>query len=102
MSARVLEMMYDADGPYLFKGAASVLDYPFDWRDWLANESDSIGSQECTAVGVVLDSSSHAGGIVTPWVSGGTAGTTATITCKITTVDDRVETRTYRLKIIDR
>lgn len=76
----------------------AVLDYRFDWTSWLEPD-EQITSAILAATGVTLGSHQVAATTVTAWVSGGTHGTLATITCHIVTNQGREEDRTIRLLI---
>lgn len=76
------------------KSPTAVLDYGVDWEDWLAPVGDSI--EESTWV--VEDGISHTNETVSPtvagiWLSGGTTGTTYTVTNHIKTVQGREDSR---------
>lgn len=92
--------------PSIVKDPSAVLDYVFDWTDWLAEVGDAIASYSVTVDGVTKDSDSRVGARVTVWVSGGvaTAGEVASITCSVTTTSSpaRTEQRTIYLKIRER
>lgn len=84
------------------KDSGALLDYLFDWTDFLALISDSIASVTASAVGVTLvGSPTFTGAIVTVWAQGGTVGQAASITCTITTSSTpaRIEPMTIQLKI---
>ena len=83
------------------KDPDAVLDYSFSWVDWLA-EGETIVAFEVTPAGVTLDSASHDAGVVTAWVSGGTLRTPASLTCRITTSQGRVDDRTITLRVRER
>jgi hypothetical protein len=84
------------------KDPASVLDYQWDWSDWLPTD-DTITSATVTAdTGLTVDSSSTTTTTVTAWLSGGTAGTTYAVTCQIVTADERTDERTIRISVKDR
>jgi hypothetical protein len=85
------------------KDPNAVLDYRWDWSAWLA-VGDNIATHDVviTSGNVVLDSDSHDTDSVTAWVSGGTAGTTATLTARITTAQLRTDDRTITLHIQER
>lgn len=91
--------------PWIAKDPDAVLDYSFDWGDWLAS-GESVASYAVTVDGVTLDSDSRGGAVVTAWVSGGSAlpGEVASITCRITTdsLPARTDQRTVYLKIRER
>lgn len=68
------------------KQPAEVLDFDFDFVDWLADRADTIVSQVITAdPGITVGTISRLGGVVKVYLSGGTDGTTYKITCTITT-----------------
>lgn len=81
----------------------SNVDYKVDWSDWLA---DTGGDTIATAVWVVPDgitktdesntTTSHVG-----WFSGGTAGTSYTVTSRITTVQGRIEDQSITLQCVE-
>lgn len=93
--------------PTIKKDPNATLDYPFDWSVWLGLINDTIAS-----VTWIIDASltSVATGFTavtaTIFVSGGVAGTTVPITCRITTAGNgtspRIEDRTILLKITER
>ena len=90
------------------KDSDEQLDYPFDWRDWLLDVSDTIAVHETLTVNpegatiplTVVDSTMSQG-IVTVFVTGGTPGSTHQLTCRITTTNGtpRVADKTLNLKI---
>lgn len=85
------------------KDPDAVLDYPFDWAtDWLA-DSETISTHTVTATtGITVDSDSETGGVVTVWLSGGEAGTTYTVACKIVTNQGRIDERTITVRVAER
>jgi len=88
--------------PSLPKDPQSVLDYTFDWTDWLAGVSDTILSRTITVDGVTVGSSILAGDTVTVWLAGGTVGAVASCTCEIVTAAGRTDQRTIYLLIQER
>jgi hypothetical protein len=80
------------------KDPDAVLDYQFDWSRWL-QPAETISAHTATVTGATRDSSAHSDTSVTVWVSGGTAGTTATVACRITTSANRVDERTVALQV---
>lgn len=84
------------------KDPESVLDFGFDWSDWLAS-GETISSHTVTAeTGITKDSDTEASGVVTVWLSGGTVGTTYTLECKIVTSASRTDERTMTVKVQER
>lgn len=96
------------------KDPDAVLDYKFDWApntngdttktDWLAS-GETISTTTITAdTGLTVDSSSitDTSTSVTVWLSGGTAGSTYTVACLITTTASRTEERSIEINVINR
>lgn len=84
------------------KDPDAVLDYAFDWADWLA-DGESISTYTITAeIGITKDSDSRVGTAVVCWFSGGTAGEIYSVVCHITTSDNRQDDRTMFIQIEER
>lgn len=82
----------------------SVLPFTWDWSDWLAAFPDdptpTIDAHSIDADdGITVESSSHDDTSVTAVISGGTAGSTYSVTCRVTldTGTPYVDERTIRL-----
>ena len=89
------------DNQYL-KDPSAVLDWAFDWTDWLAT-SETIANHTITAdTGLKVDSSAENNGKITVWLSGGTAGQNYKVACKITTSAGRTDERTIWIKVVER
>ena len=85
------------------KDPDAKLDYMFDWTAWLLTVSDSIASAAFTgSAGLTIVSSSNTANTATAFVSGGVAGGTETLTCRIVTTGGRIDDRTINLKITTR
>jgi hypothetical protein len=84
------------------KDPSAVLDYVFDWTEWLAT-GETITDHTITAdTGITVDSSTEDTGKVTVWLSGGTAGINYKVACKITTSAGRTDERTIWIKVVER
>lgn len=97
------------------KDPNAVLDYKFDWKpltngapggtsDWLA-ASETIASKTVTVqTGLTKDSDAltDSNTSVTVWLSGGTAGETYEVACKITTSAGRTDKRTIKIQVTQR
>lgn len=98
----------------VLKDPEAVLDYKFDWRaltngsgksDWLASgETITAGYTITAATGITIDSDSRTdtNTSVTVWLSGGTAGETYTLECKIVTSASRTDERTMTIVVQER
>lgn len=87
----------------ILKDPQAVLDYIFDWAAWLTDISDTLATHVVTPdAGITLDSSSIVGSTVVAWLSGGTAGTTYRVACKITTTGGRTDERSIFIKVKER
>jgi hypothetical protein len=82
------------------KDPNAVLDYKWDWTDWLPT-GDTITTANVTIASgdVTLNSQSNTTSDVTAWVSAGTANTKATLTARVTTAQGRTDDRTITLVI---
>ena len=93
----------DANGKAtIIKDPDENLDYSFNWADYLSPTSDTIESVVFAAVGATLGTVSHTTTLATAFVSGGVSGSTATLSCAITTAQGRVVQRSIYLRIKDR
>lgn len=86
------------------KDPDAVLDYVFDWTEWLDGVTDTLSTaapvmEEGDAV---VESHTIVGKKVHVWVSGGTAGSTSRLRCRIATAGGRVDDRSVFLKIKER
>ena len=87
------------------KDPNATLDYTFDWSSYLTPIGDTISTVTwILSNGLTKVSQSNTTTTATAFVSGGTVGETATLTCRITTnsIPPRVDDRSILLKIVDR
>ena len=89
-----------------YKDPDAVLDYAFDWSDWLA-DGETINTETITAatgitLGTGAQAPSESAGVVTIWLSGGTDGAVYTVACKITTSAGRTDERTIEICVMNR
>jgi hypothetical protein len=88
--------------PRIFtKDPDARLDWKFDYDLWLEAE-ESILSAEILTEGVTVDDRDVQPRSVKVWLVGGTAGVTAQVTCRITTILGRIDDRTIRIRIRER
>lgn len=96
----------DPNAPTIDKDPNAVLDYTWDWSEWLG--SDTINLAEVTVdTTLVLHSTTRDGAKVTAFIGGGagSSGAARRVTCKVTTNNvpiPRVEFRTIHLNITPR
>ena len=90
------------------KDPDALLDYAWDWSPWLG-DGETVTSQTLEVTGpddslTVMDSPavSQAGGVVTAWLSGGTAQKRYRVTCHIQTSAGRADDRTMIVYVADR
>lgn len=85
-----------------FKDPDAVLDFSFDWSAWL-EDIENISTRTITVdTGLTKNSDSESSGVVTAWLSGGTAGTTYEVACEIVTSLGRTDERTIAIVVEDR
>jgi hypothetical protein len=83
----------------------AVLDFAFDWTEWLADGETITAFTVTAATGVTVQSSTRTGGVVTAWLSGGVLPATPRlypVTCHITTNEGRQDDRTIRVDVRNR
>lgn len=84
------------------KDPDSVLDYAFNWNEWL-EPGENINSHVITVDdGITKDSSNNSSTVVTVWLSGGTAGINYNIACKIITSGGRTVERSITIRCRER
>ena len=85
------------------KDPDAILDFAFDWSDWLAT-GETISTRVMTVPsGITLSSTdTESSGVVTFWLSGGTAGNWYDVACKITTSASRTDERTMNIFVDNR
>lgn len=84
------------------KDPSAVLDWMFDWTDWLASGETIISHTITVDTGITKDTSTEAAGKVTVWLSGGTAGENYKVACLIETSAGRTDERTIWIKVVNR
>lgn len=84
------------------KDPQAVLDYEFNWGEWLGPSEIISASEVIASPGITVDSSSNSDTAVTVWLSGGTAGQPYTVTNRITTNQGRVDDRTMTIRVAER
>jgi len=86
------------------KDPNAILDYTFDWEDWLTPIADTITGTPVfvLSAGLTLVSQANTTTTATIFVSGGVLDEIETITCRITTAGSRTDDRTVNLKMVSR
>lgn len=91
-----------ADGPTYVMDSDAVLDWAWDWSQWLG-PSETISSSVVTAsAGITVNSTSNTTNTVTVWLSGGTANQPYTVGNRITTNQGRTDERTITIRVTNR
>ena len=90
------------NGNSIYKDPDAVLDYSFDWSQWL--ESGEIIESHAVTVpaGITKDSDTESSGKVTVWLSGGAVGKTYPVICRITTDSGRTDERSINIILKNR
>jgi hypothetical protein len=84
------------------KDPDAVLDYIFDWSDWLSNGENISTSTMIVSAGLTLDSETNGFLSATAWISGGTPGHPYSVTNRITTNQGRADDRSITIRVTDR
>lgn len=75
------------------KDPDAVLDYQWDWSNWLAVGEVITNAVLDVPTGLTLDSQNNTDTTVTAWLSGGTVGEGYRVVCTITTDQGRTDDR---------
>lgn len=84
------------------KDPDAVLDYKFDWTQWLALDEIIESSTVLPSPGITVDSSVFTDNTSTVWLSAGTSGTLYSVTNRITTNQGRIDDRTIKVRVSSR
>lgn len=84
------------------KDPDAILDYGFDWSQWLGGGEQITSSTMFASPGINVNSSSNTTTSATVWLSGGTAGFPYTVTNRITTNQGRTDDRTITIRVQNR
>ena len=76
-----------------------VIDYDFDYGDWLVSGDDLQSAAITIDAGITLDSYSVSADNVKVWISGGTDGETYLATCLATTEGGREKEAELKIRI---
>lgn len=80
------------------KDPDAVLDYQIDWSAWLG--SDTIATSTWTVgTGITMDGHTSTTKTATVWLSGGTVGTSYSVTNRIVTALGRTDERTIQITV---
>jgi hypothetical protein len=84
------------------KDPNAVLDYGFDWSDWLTTGETISTSTWIVPSGITQDSESESTELTTIWLSGGTARERYDVTNRIVSSAGRTDDRTLRILVANR
>lgn len=84
------------------KDPDAVLDWKWDWSEWLdAGETISSSTFEAS-VGIEVQSSSHTSTSATVWLAGGSPGQPYKVSNRITTNQGRTDERSITVRVTER
>ena len=84
------------------KDPAAVLDWAFDWSDWLGVAETITASTVTVDAGLTKDSATNTTTKATVWLSGGVVGTTYKVVNNVVTNQGRTDERTIAIRVTDR
>jgi hypothetical protein len=84
------------------KDPEANLDYQLDWSPWLEDNEIITTSTFIATTGLTVASSSHTATTATVWLSGGTVGTSYTVTNEIITSGGRIDDRSFTVRVEQR
>lgn len=83
------------------KDPDAVLDYQFNWEDWL-EDGETISTSTFLVDGLTIDSQGHNTTRATVWLSGGGAGNVYRVTNRVVTSDSRTDDRSISIRVMER
>jgi hypothetical protein len=84
------------------KDPDAVLDWVWDWSEWLANGETITNSVFEASVGIEIQSTSNTATSATVWLAGGSPGQPYRVSNRITTTAGRIDERTITVRVIER
>lgn len=84
------------------KDPDATLDYVWNWADWLGADTITGTPTFTVPSGLTKTAQSNTTTTATAWISGGTAGTTYDVACKIVTAGGRTDERTIKITVRNR
>lgn len=93
--------MIHTECPFI-KDPQSILDYGFNWADWLQSGEAILTHIITVTSGLVMLSSTESGGIVVVWLSGGIDQAYYAVACRVSTDAGRTDERTFSIQCIER
>ena len=83
------------------KDPSAILDYQFNWAEWLAG--DTLSASTWTADGgLTVEDDDFTNVLSTVWLSGGAVGLAYAVTNRITTAGGRTDERTLKIVVVDK
>lgn len=84
------------------KDPDAVLDWVWDWNEWLDDGETISTSTFIASVGITVTSTSNTTKTATVWLSGGTAGQVYQVTNRISTSVGRTDDRSITIRVTER
>lgn len=84
------------------KDPNAVLDWVFDWSNWLLAGETITTSTFATTAGITVNSSSNTTTNTTVWLSGGNTGQIYSVTNTVVTTGGRTDDRTITIRVKNR
>lgn len=98
-----VSFIFDACSPIpdITKDPVAFLDYGIDWVAWLAPVGDVLAISEWIAApsGLTLSLDNRDLTQTVVWIAGGVLGTTYVVTNKITTLEGRIDERSFNMLV---
>jgi hypothetical protein len=84
------------------KDPDAVLDWIFDWNDWLGETENISSATFIVDPGITVTTNSYTQKTATVWLQGGTEGQVYRVTCRVTTSEGRTDDRSFTLRCTNR
>jgi hypothetical protein len=84
---------------YIYKDPDAVRRIRFDCTPYLGDDDDINTATVTADPGLTVDSSTHANGVVSAWLSGGTHRTDYTVRCRLATIGGVTDDGTVTVRV---
>lgn len=84
------------------KDPDAVLDYTWDWSDWLPSGDTITAVSAVATTGITVANQTNTTTGHTIWLSGGTEGNEYTVTSRVTTAGGRTDDRSIKVRVEQR
>ena len=84
------------------KDPQAVLDWTWNWSDWLQEGEEVASTSSTISPGLIIDEMTNTSTTITVWISGGTVGNPYRVTVQVVTNQGRTDERSALIRVTNR